>query len=329
MSTSTSHPIARRTALATLISAALPSRLLAQAGPPMRILLGVPAGSSTDVVARAVSDGLARALGAPVIIDNKPGGSGSIATTAFLAAARDGRTWLMAVNGFFTEAPYTVKMKFDPMKEARPLLEIGSGGLILVGNPALPAKSLRELVEWVRQNKGRVSFASYSPGSLSHVLGLMLNKAEGLDMQHVPYRGSPTALQDLMGGNVQLMFDAAPTSLPLIKAGKLRAYAVTSARRMDMLPEVPTLAELGYPDMTRSAWLGLWTTPEVPDELNRRMRSATLQVLEQPEVRRRLAELAFTVETRHPASPAQLAERLASEFAAIGETLRSINYTPE
>lgn len=319
----------RRRLLAALALSGFSGHLLAQGSQPLRIILGVPAGSSTDVVARVLGDALSKVLGQPVVIDNKPGGSGSIATTAFLAAPRDGQIWLMAVNGFFTEAPHTVKMKFDPMKEAQPLVEIGGGGLVLVGNPALPPKNMREMVEWVRANKGKVSFASYSPGSLSHVLGLLLNKAEGLDMLHVPYRGSPPALQDLMGGNAHFMFDAPPTSLPLIKAGKLRAFAVTSAQRMDVLPDVPTLAELGYTDMTRSAWLGMWTTSEVPAAAQQRMRSAVLQVLEQPDVRQRFAELAVTVATKNPATTAQLEKRLAAEFAAIGETLRSINYKPE
>ncbi len=327
--TETSSCIRRRTMLVALAGAACHSHLLAQAGPPIRILLGVPSGSSTDVVARILGEGLSRTLGQPVIIDNKPGGSGSIATAAFLAAPRDGLTWLMAVNGFFTEAPYTVKMKFDPLKETQPLAEIGGGGLVLVGNPALPPQNMRELVEWVRSNKGKVSFASYSPGSLSHVLGLLLNKAEGLDMLHVPYRGSPPALQDIMGGSVHVMFDAAPTALPFIKAGKLRAFAVSSAQRMDLLPGVPTLAELGYSEMTRSAWLGMWTTPDTPGKAHKRMRSALLHVLEQPDVQKRLADLAFIVDTRNVPNSMQLAERLSTEFAAIGETLRSIHYSPE
>lgn len=296
---------------------------------PIRMVLGVPAGSTTDVVARVLGDGLSRALGQSVIIDNKPGGSGSIATAAFLAAPRDGLTWLMAVNGFFSEAPHTVKMKFDPLKEAQPLLEIGGGGLVLVGDPSLPPTNMRELVEWVRTNRGAVSFASYSPGSLSHVLGLLLNKAEGLDMLHVPYRGSPPALQDIMGGRVHVMFDAAPTSLPFIKAGKLRAFAVTSSQRLEMLPDVPTVAELGYREMTRSAWLGVWTTPDTPENAKKRMRSALIQVLEQPEVQRRLAEFAFVVDTQNAMTSEQLAARLATEFRAIGETLRSVNYSPE
>lgn len=174
-----------------------------------------------------------------------------------------------------------------------------------------------------------MSFASYSPGSLSHVLGLLLNKAEGLDMLHVPYRGSPPALQDIMGGSVNLMFDAPPSSLPLIQGGKLRAFAVTSPQRLEVLPDVPTLAELGYKDMTRMAWLGVWTTPDAPAPAQQRMRTAVLQALEQPSVRQRFADLGFAVNTSNPATSEQLVRRLAADYAAIGETLKSINYKLE
>lgn len=324
-----SSNISRRSVLAAIAAAAGTRRALAQSGQPLRMILGVPPGSSTDVVARTLSDAVSKVMGQPVIIDNKPGGSGSIATTAFLAAPRDGQTWLMAVNGFFSEAPHTIKLSFDPFKDARPLVEIGGGGLVLVGDAALPPRNMQELVAWVKARKGKVSFASYSPGSLSHVLGLLLNKAEGLDMLHVPYRGSPPALQDIMGGSVNLMFDAPPSSLPLIQGGKLRAFAVTSPQRLEVLPDVPTLAELGYKDMTRTAWLGVWTTPDAPAPAQQRMRTAVLQALEQPSVRQRFADLGFAVNTSNPATSEQLVRRLATDYAAIGETLKSINYKPE
>lgn len=321
--------LSRRQVLSALACAGVSGSLFAQTSQPIRMIVGVPPGSSTDVVARMLGNALSIVLGQSVIIDNKPGGSGSIATSAFLSAPRDGQTWLMAVNGFFSEAPHTIKTKFDGLKETKPLVEIGGGGLVLVGNAALPPKNMHELVEWVRANKGKVSFASYSPGSLSHVLGLLLNKADGLDMLHIGYKGSPPALQDLLGGQVQFMFDAPPTSLPHINAGKLRAFAVTSLQRLAVLPNVPTMAELGYKDMTRTAWLGVWTTPDSPADAQVRMRAAMLQVLAQPDIRQRLSDLAISVNTVNSATSAQLERKLASEFSAIGETLQSINYKPE
>jgi tripartite-type tricarboxylate transporter receptor subunit TctC len=325
----TTNSLSRRTVLGAFAATGFSGKLLAQGTQPVKIVLGVPPGSSTDVVARILGNALSPLLGQAVIIDNKPGASGSIATSSFLASPHDGQTWLMAVNGFFTEAPHTVKTKFDALKETKPLLDIGGSGLVLVGNASLPPKNMHELVEWVRAHKSKVSYASYSPGSLSHVLGLLLNKAEGLDMLHVGYRGSPPALQDLIGGQVQFMFDGPPSSLPHITSGKLRAFAVTSPQRLAVLPDVPTLAELGYKDMTRTAWIGMWTTPDVPADAQSRMRSAMLQVLAMPDIRQRLAELGTVISTGTPATPEQLERRLTSEFAAIGETLRSINYKPE
>ncbi len=230
------YAVSRRHALTSLALTCVSPAAFAQGSQTIRLIVGVPPGSSTDVVARVMADAVAKILGQTVIVENKPGGSGSIATSTFLAAPHDGRTWLLAVNGFFSEAPHSVKLNFDPLKDAKPLVELGGGGLVLVVNATLPVKSVHELVNWTRANPGKVSYASFSAGSISHVLGLLLNKAEGLDMLHVPYKGSPPALQDLMGGSVQLMFDAPPSSLPLIRAGKLRALAVTSAQRMDACP---------------------------------------------------------------------------------------------
>jgi len=296
---------------------------------PLRIIVGVPPGSSTDLIARVFSEGLGKQLGQPVIIENRPGAMGSLATTAFLAAPHDGQTWLLAVNGFFSEAPYTLKPTYDPLKDVVPLVELGGGGLVLVGNASLPPKNLTEMLAWVKANPGKVNYASFSPGSMSHVLGLQLNKAAGLDMLHVGYKGSPPAQQDLMGGQVQFMFDAPPSALPFIKTGKLRAFAVTSPRRMPLLPDVPTMAELGFKDLTRSSWVALWTTPDVPEAARRRVRDAALKALEQPALRTRLLEVGVEVNASTPLNSEQMSRQLAIDHAAMGETLKSINYKPE
>jgi tripartite-type tricarboxylate transporter receptor subunit TctC len=323
----------RRLALQSLAALALAGTglsVLAQqtSDRPIRIIVGVPPGSSTDLIARIFSDHLARQLGQPVIIENRPGGIGSLATGAFLSAPRDGQTWLLAVNGFFSEAPHSLKLGFDPLKDVRPLVEVGGGGLVLVGNASLPPKNLSELVAWVKGNPGKVNYASYSPGSLSHVLGLQLNKAAGLDMLHVGYRGSPPAQQDLIGGQVQFMFDAPPSALPFIRSGKLRPFAVTSPQRMALLPDVPTLAELGYKDLTRTSWVALWTTPDTPEPAQRRMREASLKALEQPALRTRFSDMGVE-QSATTTNPEQMSRQLAADHAAMGETLRAINYKPE
>jgi tripartite-type tricarboxylate transporter receptor subunit TctC len=188
---------------------------------------------------------------------------------------------------------------------------------------------MAEMVAYVKANPGKVNFASYSPGTLSHVMGLQLNKLAGLDMQHIGYKGSPPAVQDVMGGQVQFMFDGLATSVPQIKAGKLRAFAVSSPQRSHALPDVPTLAELGYKDMTRTAWLALWTLPDAPAAAQQRIREETLKVLATPAVRDRLMAVGLNVNTTNPPSPDEMAKTLAADYKSVGEMLKSVDYKPE
>lgn len=332
-----SHPpsLTRRVLLAAAGSLALASlpTLPALAQPlsdkPIRFIVGAPAGGTADIIARLVGNAMSTGLGQPVIVDNKPGVGGVVAMDAFLSSPRDGHTYLLSVNGLVTEIPYTLKPKYDPFKDVKPLVEIAGSGLVLVGNAELPPKNLAEMVAYVKANPGKISFASYTPGTLSHVMGLQLNKLAGLDMQHIGYKGSPPALQDVMGGQVQFMFDGLATSVPNIRGGKLRAFAVSSPERSHALPDVPTLAELGYKDMTRTAWLGLWTQPDAPAAVQQRIRSEALKAMAMPAVRDRLLAVGLNVSTQNPATPEQLSRSLQADYAAVGEILKSVNYKPE
>ena len=176
-----------------------------------------------------------------MIVEPKPGAGGVLAVNDLSQAPRDGHTLLVGVNSLVSEIPHIVKLPIDMANEIKPLAELARGGLVLVGNPSFPAKNLPELVAYVKANPGKVNFASYSAGTLSHVLGLQLNKAAGIDMTHVGYKGSTPALPDVMGGHVPLMFDGMATSMPLIKGGKIKAFAVSTpqalaaaARRADL-----------------------------------------------------------------------------------------------
>lgn len=326
--------VSRRRALAVAAGLTLSGLLpIAQAQPlsdrPIRIIVGAPAGGTADILARLVGDGVSKSMGQPVIVDNKPGAGGVLAMDAFLSAPRDGHTYLLSVNGLFSEIPHSLKPKYDPLKDVKPLVEIAGSGLVLVGNPSLPPRTLPELVSYVKANPNKISFASYTPGTLSHVMGLQLNKAEGLDMQHIGYKGSPPALQDVMGGQVQFMFDGIATSVPNIKGGKLRAFAVTSPERSHALPDVPTLAELGYKDMTKTAWLGLWTVPDAPAAAQQRIRSEALKALAVPALRDRLMAIGLNVNTQNPPTPEQMSRSLAADYVSVGEMLKSVNYKPE
>lgn len=294
---------------------------------PIRLIVGFPAGGTADVIARLLAEGMRERLGQPVVVDNKPGIAGAIAAAELVASPADGYTFLVAVSGLVSEVPHFAKIRFDPFKDVKPLAELASGGLVLVGSSDLPARNMKELANYLKATAGQLSFASYSAGTISHTLGLQLNKALGLNMIHIPYRGSPPALLDVSTGRVQIMFDGAATSIPLINSGKLRAYAVTSPVRLIALPDVPTIAEAGFPDLSDVIWMGLWTTPDVPGSVQERVRNATIQTLAQPNVKSKLTELGL-----NPGSPITSAELSAKLIAASnkqGSILRTIGITPQ
>jgi len=294
---------------------------------PVRIVAAGPAGGSADIVAHLLADNLAKELGHPVYAEPKPGAGGVLAVNDLGQAPHDGHTLLVGVNSLVSEIPHIVKLRVDMAKEIKPVVEVARGGLVMVAAPSVPAKKFSELVSWVKANPGRVNYASYSAGTLSHVMGLQLNQAAGLDMTHVGYKGSTPALTDVMGGHVPLMFDGLATSLPLIKSGKIKVFAVSTPKRSPMLPDVPTFSELGYPTLEAIGWMGLWVKPDVPAPVQARLREATLQVLAQPAVRERLQEIGF--EVGQPRTPEELAKSLSEDYERTGTVLKSIDFKPE
>ena len=324
--------IPRRRALAALggaaALAAAPSAF-AQAWPerPIRLIVNAPPGGTADIAARLVGEGLSPALGRPVVVDNKAGGSGVIGLQELLRAPADGHTFLVAVNGAMTEVPHSVKFPIDPLKDVKPIVDVTVGSLLLVGHPSLPARTLPELVDWIRRQPQGVSYASYSPGTLSHILGLQLNKAAGLAMNHVGYRGSPPAMQDLLGGTVPLMFNSVGNVLAQLKDGKLRAFAIAAPARSELVPDVPTFAEMGYPILQASTWIGLWCAPQVPAPIVQRMHAETAKLLARPELRQRMRDIGLTAASGR--GPDELARSVAADFEAAGAILRSVGFKPE
>jgi tripartite-type tricarboxylate transporter receptor subunit TctC len=322
----------RRAALGALAGAALLATApasFAQAWPgkPVRILICAPPGGTADIVARLLADGLQKEWGQPVIVEAKPGAAGMIAMQDFQTQPADGYTLLVSVNALVTEIPHVLKVRFDPFKDIKPLADLARSGLVFVANASLPAKNVPELVAYAKANPGKLSYASYSAGTISHTMGLELNKAAGIDLNHVPYKGSPPALQDLAGGHVQLMFDGPATSIPMIKGGKVKALAVSGPKRNPALPEVPTFAEQGFPALDEVAWMGLWIKPEVPAELQAKIRQATLKVMTQPLVQTRLTELGNDLGSG--ASPEDLAKSLRAAYDKQGATLRALGIKPQ
>jgi tripartite-type tricarboxylate transporter receptor subunit TctC len=306
-----------------------PGLALAQTWPtkPIRLVVAGPAGGSADLIARLISEPLAHELGQPVVVDNKPGAAGAIAVGDLLQSPHDGHTLLVGVNSLVSEIPHIVKLRFDMFKDIRPVAELARGGLVLVGHPSVPANNLKELIAYAKANPGKLSYASYSPGTMSHVLGLILNQAAGIELLHVAYKGSTPALTDVMGNHVPLMFDGLATSLPLIKTGKIKAYAVSSPKRAPQLPDVPTFRELGYPQLEAIAWMGLWTAPSVPAPVQARVREVVLKVLEEKSLHARMLDTGF--EAGQPRSIEDMDKQLKADYDRVGGVLKSIGFKPE
>ncbi|HEY7238249.1 MAG TPA: tripartite tricarboxylate transporter substrate binding protein [Burkholderiales bacterium] len=284
-----------------------------------------PPGGTADMVARVVGEQVSRNIGQPVIVENKPGGSGAIAAQAVLATAPDGRTLFVGAQNVLSEVPLVLKLGFDPRRDLKPAAEMARSSLVLIAEPKLKAENLKELVTYAKANPGKLSYASYSPGTVSHYAGLVLNRAAGIDLVHVPYKGSPPALQELVGGQVPLMFDGLATSLPLIRAGRLRAIAIASRERTKLLPQVPTFRELGYAEMEFGNWIGAIApaamAPAVAEKINAEVQKAVAT----PPVRERLAALGL--DRASPAVPAELERSVQADYGRNAAIVKAFNIT--
>lgn len=301
----------RRTVCAAALALTLPAAH-AWTDKPVRMVVPAPAGGTMDVVARIVADQLAADIGQPVVVENKPGAGGAIAVQAMLAAPPDGNTIMMTASNILTEIPHVMKTAFDPLKDVKPVTAIARASMVMIGAPTLPAKDLKGAIAWVKANPGKVSFASYSAGTSSHYAGMILNQKAGLDMQHVPFAGSPPALAQIMGGQVPLMFDGMATSRKLIETGKVQVYGVAAKKRSPHLPNVPTLAEQGYPDLDFSNWIGIIVASGVPAALVDKINAAVDKTAASAKVRERLLGAGFDAGGDETAE--QMARSLRADF---------------
>lgn len=256
---------------------------------PVKLVVGFPPGGGIDITARMVQIPLQEALKQPVIIEYKPGVGGLLAAAEVARAPADGYTLLVANTGPFAIAPYLqTKAPYDPLRAFSYIGQISQGSYIAVTRADHPAKNLKEFADWARANPGKVNFASGGSGSSTHLSGEMFNQVTGLELTHVPYKGSSPAVQDLIGGQTHLLIDAGTVLLPQIKGGKLKALAVTGARRDSALPEVPTAAELGI-DLRATGFQGLVGPAGMSKEVVERLAGELAKVLAQPEVKTRFA----------------------------------------
>ena len=280
---------------AALAAAALPGGARAQPASewpsrPVRFVVPYPPGGPTDIMGRAVAQALARDLPQPVVVENRPGAAGAIGTEAVARAAPDGATFLVNASAHVI-VPHMVRVPYDALADFAPVTNIASVPLMLVVTPALPVRSVAELIAHAKANPGKLSFASSSNGGAPHLAGELFKLMAGVDMAHVPYRGSGQAVPDLIAGNVQVMFDSMPSSAGAVRDGKLRALAVTTAGRQAAFPELPTVAEAGVPGYEISTWYGIWAPARTPAEIVARLHAAVAAAMRGPEARERMAAL--------------------------------------
>ncbi len=288
------HQTFRRGLLAAAAACALlPGLAAAQAFPSKTITIIVPfaAGGTTDILARIVAQGMGAELGQPVVVDNRAGAGGNIGGQLAARAPADGYTLFMGTVGTHAiNAALYRKMPFDPIKDFAPLTRVANVPNLLVANPAQPFKTVQELIAYAKANPGKINFGSSGSGSSVHLSGELFKSMAKVDMQHVPYKGSAPAVTDLLGNQIAIMFDNMPSVIPHVRSGKLRAIAVTTARRSPELPDVPTIAEAGVPGYEATSWFGMFAPAGTPAPVVAKLNAAIVKVLAQPDVRKKLAE---------------------------------------
>ena len=315
-----------RHALGAALLALTTSMACAWTDKPVKIIVPAPAGGAIDVLARLVGDQLSKDLGQTFVVDNRPGGGGNIAVQALFSAPADGQTILVAASNLMLEIPHVMKQSFDGLKDLRPVNAFASVGLVLVSNPTVPAQDFAGLAAYLKATSGKYSYATHSPGTISHYAGQLFSNGAGLDLQHVPFAGAPPALAQVMGGQVTVMFDGIATSMPLIKGGKLRAYGISGSARNPALPQIPTFIELGHPELNYATWFGVVVSSKVPDALVERINQAVQKATQAPAVRDRIVGFGFDIPP--PLTPAELAKSMNDDFARYGAIVKKLNITP-
>lgn len=281
---------------------------------PIRIVVPFPAGGQLDVVVRLVADRLTSLLGQPIVVENKLGADGSIAAEFVKNAPADGYTWLATSVPFATSISLHPKsLRYDPVKDFQPIANLGTSSFVLVVPTDVPVKSVQEFVAWAKPQQGKLSYGGTSVGSVTHLSTEMFLKATGLSMEMIPYAGIPPALTDLVTGRTQFMSLGLVAAQPQIKAGKLRPLAVLDRERNKLLPDTPSIAEVGYPDLAVGTWFGLFVPAAVPKDIVRRIHADVQKALAQPEVLAKYESIG--VDPVKPQSTEQFADQFKAEVA--------------
>jgi tripartite-type tricarboxylate transporter receptor subunit TctC len=291
---------------------------------PIKLVVPYAAGGPTDVLGRLVADYLGRDLKQATIVENKPGAQGAIGAEAVARAEPDGYTLFVAAGSIIVLNPMLYKkLSYDPVKDFRMLALVTDLPVVMEIHPSVPAKTVAEFVAYAKQNPGKLNFGSAGTGGTIHLAGEMFKQMAGIEMTHVPYKGAGPALTDLLSGNIQVMFDSMGTALPPVKAGLLRPLGVSSTQRSPDLPDVPTIAESGYPDYAVSVWYGIVAPSKLPDEIARKISASLDRALNDDTFRASLEKIGFPV--FRPRSAAAITEFIDADRARWSAVIRAQN----
>lgn len=307
-----------------LVLACLHPAVLAQTYPskPVRLMVGANAGGGTDIIARMLAEKLADSMRGVFVVENRPGASNTIAADLTAKAPPDGHTLLVATNTGQAISPHLMKLNFDPIRDLIPIGLVVTVPNVLVVGSQVPAHTVKELVNVMKAQPGEFKYASSGVGSTQHIAGEGFNMAAGVKSIHIPYKGSAQAHQDMMAGQVQMMFDTTSSAMGQIKAGKFRALAVTTAHRSPELPQVPTLAEAGVPDFEMSTWYGVYVTAGTPPDVVSKLQTELSRVIRLPDIQSRLKALGGEPGNL---TPEQFRQLNLQEYERFGKLIRQAN----
>ena len=296
------------TVTGAMAQAAYPSK-------PISLVVPYPPGGATDIIGRIMAQAMTKSLGQPVVVENKAGAGTVIGAAEVAQAQADGYTLLISSNTTFTVNPaIKAKLPYDPAKNFESIGGIGSSPLVLLANPNVPVKTVKELVAAANQPNAKFAFGSFGSGTTSHLAGEMFKYMAGVDILHVPYKGSAPAMTDLIGGQIQFTFDTNVAALPMLRAGKVKAIAVTSAQRSSTLPNVPTIAESGYPGYEMVPWIVIVAPRGLPKAVSQKLTSSIQDILKDPNSRRDLERAGLEVAFEEPQS---YDKRVAAELPLL------------
>ena len=294
---------------------------------PIRMVVPFPAGASSDVVGRLLAQKMAEQLGEQVIADNRAGVGGNLGIAVAAKSPPDGYTIVLGYIANLAIAPSLYsKLPFDPVRDYDPVTQLASSPNVLTAHPSVPARNLKELIALAKAKPGQVSFASTGVASVGHLTGELLNSLAGMKMTHVPYKGGGQAIIDLLGGHVQVMFSGFTAAMPHIKAGKIRALAVTGAARSPALADVPTIAEQGFPGVEATAWYGVLLPARTPRTIVTRLHDETVKALHFPDVKERLDGLGFEIVG---STPEQFGAYIKSEIGKWEKVVKASGAKPD